>query len=463
MGKAFSDNTLRLLGYACIALTAGALFGLLKLSGLLELPFVKLGLLVVMTLGALWFLIADAFGLLCVVLALMPFTRGFAQFELGVVTFSPFTMGLIVLFVVSLGAIALGYRKLSLSIMDVMLAGVCLFYMGTTLLSPTMIETGYLAFHALFIPVTAYVSIRILAHTPERARICLFFMLGGILVFDVACLAQFAVVQERVYMMRVTPVSVGTITLPAIFVLLYTDMVRQPYRALLLLCALGAFAVTFSRLYTLALLLSPLMMRAIRRGGGRSLYLGIMALSLVATLAVAFVIPASLGDQSRDRGAIAMLRSVKEQEQSAARMTSPALMLKALDARALEYWDGLLEFTDHPVLGTGLMLGERMVTQHNLHIEWLLYSGVIGYFFYFSTLLAFFAKFRMEAREPLVAVCTLSVIFVVINSITNGIMHGFSPYLVFICIGLCHSLTATPDDGGTGSGAWGGDGFEDAS
>ena len=91
----------------------------------------------------------------------------------------------------------------------------------------------------------------------------------------------------------------------------------------------------------------------------------------------------------------------------------------------------------HPILGTGLKPGRVNVTTHNFHIEWLQYGGIIGGILGTGIFLSFFLLNRSTIQKDPYRVAIFCIIAIVLmNCMTNGIMHGYRNIVIFGLIGM---------------------------
>nr|MDA3868644.1 hypothetical protein [Gammaproteobacteria bacterium] len=127
----------------------------------------------------------------------------------------------------------------------------------------------------------------------------------------------------------------------------------------------------------------------------------------------------------------------KEIEFSAERLTNVDFLLGTIYGRALSYRGGIDSFLASPIFGNGLFRGEYMVTQHNFHVEWLQYGGMIGYILYAVVLISHAIRMRRSAqRDHWIAANLVTMILILANCVTNGLMHGVMPYVLFLLMGL---------------------------
>ncbi len=428
--------------YLSLALVMGTSVAFVQLADLADSRTVTLALAGLLGLAGLVFTALDSLGFLCVILAFFPFTSGIFRFEFGIVTFSPYSAGLILLAVQSAFLVLVRAKAYAMHSFDSWLLLLCMVFMASTLTSPDVVNTGFLAFHTLFLPTLAYFILRVQADSPERYRACIGFYLAGITCFNALYLGQAIYHQERLTLLNVPPVSVATLALPTALYLLYTGRTKLWAHRFAILVCLSSLLLSLSRIYILSLALSPLFMRAIRRGHARSLLAWTMALSLAVTLGMAALAPDMEVRTARDLGVAAGIDAeYRSDEGGLARLVSPTHWAKALMLRAVVFRITMKSFLEHPIMGAGTRRANILVTPHNIHMEWLEIGGVIGYLAYLALLLCHFGRFQGQAtHDPDQAAHLLVVYVILVNSLTNGFMHGYFSNVAFTVFGFAYSL-----------------------
>lgn len=428
--------------YVCVSITVLSLLAFLKVSDLWDVQGVRLTVVMSLSILAMVFLFADQLMLLCVTLAFLPITRGLIQFEVGPITFSPFSMGLVLLGLFSLLIVLTGRKKYSLNSFDVALAFLCTFYLVSTMLSSDIMDSGFLAFHSLFLPVLSYLCIKLLADTREKLDLCFSFFVAGITAFNVACIVQYILLQERVTLLGVPPISIATLSIVPVVYLLYSKRPKNVVDIAVIVICLVSLVMSFSRMYLASLALSPLFMWIIRRGHGLGLFVTMIVLSLGLTLGLTFLVPKGMENNSQFYGRLLGLDAeFKRKEKSMDRITDLEHMIKSVELRALTYRQGMDNFLSRPLFGNGMHKGKYMVTQHNFHVEWLEFGGVLGYLAYISVFFSFFKSFGvLSSKHTEFCPYVLIVFTILCNSLTNGFMHGFFSYVTYITLGFTFAL-----------------------
>ena len=403
-----------MLSVAPIALSTGNP----KLVLLYALPLIVVAIAV-----ALFF---DAVGYLCVLLAILPFSFGIGQIEIGIVTFTPFFLGIGVTTFFVLGRSMLRIDRFGFGKLDLALTLLCLTYLVSTLFSDKLIESGFLAFRGIFIPVLAYFSIKGMVRMDSHSRQAIGFFVAGITIFGIFGIGQFTVTYERNLVLGVASIGLATFTVSAAYYLFFLKWWRKLLGFIALLVCLTAFLLSLSRVYLLIVLLSPWIFHFIRRGKGFHLFAVMMPVTLVATLLVT-----AAPDSFKP------LHYEQSKGETVVRITQLDYWKASLYGRAITYQESLRNFKENPFFGTGLREGKYTVTTHNFHLEWLEYGGVVGYFLYASIFFVHFWSAGKAARfDSIIAVNLLIIATILFNAVTNGLMHGMMPYVAWICIGM---------------------------
>jgi hypothetical protein len=366
----------------------------------------------------------------CFIASFFPFSSAGLELEVGVVTLNPYSLGIMLMVPIGLLHKTVHNHRLPLHGSDLCLLLACMLLMVSTLLGENLIRGGFIAFNAVFIPVLAMLCIRLMVQNEMEYGLLVRVMLAMILLFGAIAISFYAQTGTRVTPLNTRPISAASCLVLAIFYYALGKYYPRPFRiAAFLFCLLG-FALTFSRVFTLVMLLSPLMYLAIKRGKAFLLFLGFFAGTLVLTI---FLVAAA--DMFRPQS-----YTYKEGlHKSSERLTDTDDMHLALYGRILTYKQGLDAFLERPFVGTGPRpsFTATGTTQHNFTVEWLEYGGLIGYILFVGFFLLHVKRVGALARDDLyLRINLLVLIAVMANAFFNGIMHGLMPYVAFTAIGL---------------------------
>ncbi len=369
------------------------------------------------------------FKLLCVMLAVLPMSQGFIKFELGIVTFTMYTFLVVFLFPFAVFRLLRNPQLFGFKALDVIILLLALTFFQSTILSDTMIVSGRMAFHALFIPIASYFVVKVFITNNKEFFASINVVISSMLVFSVITIYVFVTTHERVEVFGLPSISVATLL---VVLLVYSIYVRDAMwvpRILLIPVSLAAFLTAMPRVYMLLTMISPVVLRLLKRHLFM-MWLWMIFVTLIITIVFSYLF-SNLGLQVNWSGA---------GNNSVDRLLDFDQYIRAFASRALVYKGAIGEFYDNVVFGTGIKLGELQVTPHNFHVEWLQYGGTVGYFLYSMVFLVHaksVAAYVKVDRELLVLNLLLFVILV--NSLTNGFMHGIMPYVAFLIMGLSES------------------------
>jgi len=365
-----------------------------------------------------------AFSAFCLLLFLFPFREVTGQFEIFVVTVNPYSMGIVSLSIVAILSNVTAHGRYGFSVIDVFVILLCLTYFASTLLSKDIMQTGLMAFHAIFIPVVSYFVVKSFVISEQKYQAALKWLLAGIAFFSLLGLTM-----SRQSMLGIPPIGVATLAVFSICTLLFTELWKKKGGFTALVLTIMLFLTTLSRAYSVAILASPILFRFIRKLNA----LGVFSLFFVASLLVTLFITYNphyfkpKGHDPRERGTINRILDVD-------------VWKRAMYGRAFTYQDGIRKFEQSPFFGNGLQRGETCVTIHNFHVEWLQYGGFVGYLFYSLFFFSLYVTHNELAKKDLFSATNLSVIMVIlVNCLTNGIMHGMMPHVIFIAAGFAES------------------------
>lgn len=368
------------------------------------------------------------FNWLRLTLFLLPFAKVAGSVEIVIITFNPYTLGMVALAGFGVLIFFLPDSPYEITGIDGFMGLFCLTYLVSTLLSDQLIGSGRLAFHAIFIPVVSYFAIKTLVTSEEKYRMALVCLVAGIALFAVAGFAHAGIGATRRYYLGRHPIGYATLAVTALCVLIYGGWWRRPAG---LAGGLVSFLLLFSslsRMYILGFLISPIIWVVIRKGGALLIYLGVFPISLGLTLFLALNPSVFKTHVDPEK---------EHEQQSLSRLTDFQQMRLALFHRAQAYEESYERFKEAPVFGHGLRIGGLNVTTHSFHMEWLEGGGIYGYVICSLLFFSYYARHAGPAREDrfcAVHLCAVTLVF--FNSLTNGVMHGMMPYIIFIQIGF---------------------------
>ncbi|SKA87705.1 O-antigen ligase like membrane protein [Paucidesulfovibrio gracilis DSM 16080] len=384
----------------------------------------------------LFTLVVNPAAVLGVIFAFFPFSYQIFKVEVGIITFNPYSAGLLLFAGIAVLRLIFQRARLKLTLTDLFLAGVCVVYFIGTLRSPDVVDSGFLAFNFLFQPVVAYYVLRVMITNEEEYRSLLRYMVLGMLGFAVMAVAFWLQTGQRAIPLGTPAISTATLMAFGACLVMGSDVVPRKLRIPLALLCVAAMFLTFSRVFLVLSVLTPFCYLLIKKGKAITLFVAFFGASLLATFMLIIYAQFIEPDQTI---------FTAEEYRTEQRLTNVENWKDALYGRVAQFQSGLSNFLEHPFLGLGLYRGPQVITQHNFHVEWLEYSGVVGYALYLFFLLSHAA--RMNRFAPLdhpIRWQLLATLLVLNNCLFNGIMHGFMPHVVFICMGLSEARSRFP-------------------
>jgi hypothetical protein len=255
-------------------------------------------------------------------------------------------------------------------------------------------------------------------------------MLIGSLILSIVAVVMSIYTGERAYVFTTAPIGVATIlAITLIYHFIGLRLKRTSYRLYALILIVG-FLATMARVYTLILAFAPFILKLFKKFKAPSLFLAMFAFSMLFT----FVLIEFM-DVLRPRSIEA------DNIRGIGRLFDVEIWKFALYGRAESYLSALGSFLDHPLVGIGLFKGEHTITEHNFHIEWLIYGGLIGYSIYIVLFLSHVITVNRHLRkhkdnDPILLAGLVALMAILLNSVTNGFMHGLMPLSAFIVMGI---------------------------
>lgn len=365
--------------------------------------------------------------LLYIVLFLFPFYKSTFYVEIGIITFNPYSIGIIVLALLAMAQNIFTTRKYGVNLVDIFLMLFCLSFFISTLLAPDIIKSGSMAYRWVFLPVISYFVIKTFIVDEDQFMKALFFLLAGTVVFSILGLMDIGITGRRYLVLSMPPIGAATLAAFVLITIFYSGWWRKKIGFVSLMFSALLLFLTYSRIYLIAILISPLLFYLIiRRGHIIKLFVLLFPVSLILVLGLA-VNPTLFMPKFNP----------SNEARTISRVVDIQLYEKSIYNRARQYREGLHGFAKHPLIGTGIKRGRTIVTTHNFHIEWLEYGGLLGYMFGFGIFASYFLIQRpyvTKDRFCAVNMCVISI--VLINCFFNGIMHGIMPYVIFIFMGM---------------------------
>lgn len=361
-------------------------------------------------------------------LAWLPFDRVYSV-SIGFMTVTPYYVGIVLVFITTLVKVVFDRERFVVTATDFALGAVCFMYLCSTLLSDIPQTAGLLAFRAIFIPTLTYFVCKALLQDEEMLLRALNLFAVGIGVLAGAALVAFVISSERPEPFGRDGVAMASMAIVPLMVGLYgVQRGHRLWRLVMIGGGLVAVGVSISRAYWIFVLLSPLFFRLFMRGRAFMVALAMLATSLLLTLWI-----------TTDASSFATVRINNQEDHGIQRVLSAEHWKAAIYNRVvLMYAPSLEQFERRPIFGRGLYVAEsQATTTHNLHLEWLESGGLLGYLAFAALYLTHFRNLSRRARgDPMSSALGIASLAILINGITNGIMHSVMPTVAMMCLGL---------------------------
>lgn len=210
--------------------------------------------------------------LLCAALAWLPFSVGAATFEVGLVTLTLYMTSILLLIPMALYRKLIGKYPFGLRLIDYGIILLCSSYLTSTLFASNPLGAGYLAVHAIFVPVASYYVIKALVETEKEYRHTITALTIGFSLFSLVALAAFieSGMTMRVRVLSRDAIAVSTMSMVALVVLFISTTAPRLIRRFGILASMGGLVASMARSYLVLLVFAPGIWRIVRAGRGSS-------------------------------------------------------------------------------------------------------------------------------------------------------------------------------------------------
>lgn len=175
------------------------------------------------------------FYLFCLMLILLPLSKGPVSYEFGVVTLYPYTLCMLMVLPFALWRTVQKPSKYGFRFIEVVMILLALSYLQSTLLSETLLSSGRLAFHALFIPIISYFIAKSLIRNEREYILAIRCLIGSILLFSIAVIVSFIQTGLRPVVFEIQPIGVSSLLIIGFIYLLYNQHKWNAYKIVKLL------------------------------------------------------------------------------------------------------------------------------------------------------------------------------------------------------------------------------------
>jgi len=358
-------------------------------------------------------------------IALLPLSQGLVEFEIAGITFHIYTFAIVVMIPLIIWRMIFNAYEFGYSLLDMLIGILAFVFLQSTLLSDNIIHSGHLAFHALFIPIVSYFFSKAFIATDDEYKLSIKSLLMSLVIFSGATVYNFIKLGQRPYVFDVSPISVATLLVIPVIYILYDEGKWGLFRISFLGLAVAGLVATMSRVYLFMVVVSPLLYILLK---SRPILTWISM--FIITLILTFLITFKVTPQVNYGHSVEGLTTFQ-------RMYNIRYIQQALSGRVISYRESLRKFEKHYILGEGIQAARYQITPHNFHIEWLRYGGVVGYIIYVLVFLSHIYSISLFVkRDNLLLINNMLLIMIMVNSFTNGFMHGLMPYAAFLLMGL---------------------------
>ena len=300
---------------------------------------------------------------------------------------------------------------------------VAFVYLLNALASENMIESGYLIFHAIFVPYLSFFVIKSTVNTRKKYRLICGSMILSASILSLIAVYIFLISGSRVSLFGLPFIGAAVLFFVPVLLMLFDTEWKIGPRVIIGLIAVFALVVTIPRALLIYLVLSPVVFKLVRSGKSKQIYLLFMASTGIITIAYVSNLGSFLTSDE----------FVPEQFSTFFRLTNIEYWIYSLNERAVDFEAAFNSFLKNPIFGVGLQKGVFTVTHHNIHIAWLEYSGLVGYLFYSLVFYAHFRKMAKIAKNDRTIAANITILFgFLVNSLANGFLHGIIPLVFFI-------------------------------
>jgi len=357
------------------------------------------------------------------ILLWMPYSLQLGIFEVAGATFTLYILGVFLLIPAAIYRYVYKNFSNTYHLIDMSLLSLNLIFLLTLLWSSDVAQDAYKVLHGVVIPVISYFVLKNMILTESHFKRSLFAFLLGITVFSViyVVMSLKSGMSNRIDVLLQDSIAVGTFTIFSIILLLGSSLVINKVKYVMAVVNIIALIATLSRGYLVGLILSPFLYFLFMKGK----YFLVVTSIILGTLFITIV-------------------SIENKELFKPTSWDPQLENSTERLYNIDYWKngiyGRLESFQPSVeivkenlfLGVGFSNSGVGSTVHNFHLEWLSYSGLLGYILFCFIIIN--QAIRIDNIKPYdkyLTVFAVVITTILINGLMNGVMHGMMPYMLF--------------------------------
>ncbi|MCF8069450.1 MAG: hypothetical protein K9L30_12775 [Desulfobacterales bacterium] len=364
---------------------------------------------------------------------LLSFQRLLPVFDVGGVTINLFVVYLFFVASVTIVRKVFLREQFGFGIVDLAISVMAFSFLFCMIFSDNIIHAGRISVHAIFVPSLIYATLKQIIRTDYVYFAVLKSVMWGYYFLSLSSIFNFLSTFSRPRPLGIHPIGAATLLFTGFAIaglIFQQETIKRKISKILFFFGIVSL---LARAYIVLLLVYQKLLELMKRGFAFWTIFFFMTISLLGTITIAYM-----------PSVVAPEEDIRNDDEVGVfeRLTNDDYWEYALMGRAFSYKEGLINFYKNKVWGIGIYRSERgmSVTRHNFHIEWLEYSGIVGYLSYLGVFLTYFWTIRNKAKsDSHIAVYSAAVLCILANSLTQGIMHGLMPHAVFMLMGLSAS------------------------
>ena len=314
---------------------------------------------------------------------------------------------------------------------DVCVIALTLLFLFFLMFNAPGSSTAYKTVHGLLIPAASYIVVKSLIHTEKRFFTCLKVMMGGFSLYALCTLLIFIITGENNRIVNYfgrDSITSAALSCWVVLFALYTPLLKGIAKYVVIIVNAAGLLLSLSRSLITTTAGSPLL---IQRFFAKNMFV-ILVVFFASTLAITTVLVSRVD-------VFTFNNWNPEMEHTTARLTNMEYWKRSIHGRLYSFKPSMERIKNAPIFGNGFP-GYRGSTVHNLHMELLEYGGIVGYLLFVLIFIAHFWSARAYfSKDRYLLVGAIFILFMLINGLLNGVLHGLAPLLIFIQLGFNES------------------------
>lgn len=364
--------------------------------------------------------------ILCIALAWMPFANGIFTLKLFDVTWTLYIAAIIFLFPFCFFRY-IGSRYSQITHLQDAFIVLFTIQLGIFLFITTNITSAaYKYVYGILMPASLYFVVKGAINTEKQYLHIVKSISFGILLFSLVYIPTFFI---NGFSSRVVVFERDSIAAAIFFSFTLLFFLLTPLGGRLKIPATGissvALLATLSRGLILCGLITPIISFLTKRGMIRPAFIGMTIFSLLITLFLTYNSELLRPDHWDP-----------QLENSIERLTNIDYWKNGIYGRLETFKPAVKAFDKSPFYGNGFPDYIGGSTIHNFHLEWLQYGGIVGYTLICGVFFIHISRVSRFAHDRYIAAGCIFLLYMLINGLTNGLMHGVAPDMVFLTMAL---------------------------